>query len=421
LGVRFNNQALGIYNKALNFCTAEFKKEYRNLCYRAGNSKDSTEAMAANNLDYMTLHYLYARSFMPDSLLKEQPLKKIIAYYRQQAEQYWTSQPLYMQGKIALILYRADNQNNTAALIVQSLKERAITTTDLGMYWKNPSGYFWYEAPIETQALLIEVFDEIAKDSRSVEEMKIWLLSNKQTQSWPTTKATTAACYALLMTGDNWLSEGKELNIKLGSTLLDQSKIEKEAGTGYFKVEWSGKEIKPEMATLTVENPNKSPAWGAAYWQYFEDADKVKQFKETPLKIDKKLYKQVKTDNGPLLKAIDGKNEKLLVGDLITVRMEIRVDRDMEYVHIKDMRASGFEPVNVLSSYKYQNGLGYYESTRDAATHFFLDYLRKGTYVFEYELRVNHKGDFSNGVTTIQCMYAPEFTSHSEGLRVKVE
>ncbi len=31
-----------------------------------------------------------------------------------------------------------------------------------------------------------------------------------------------------------------------------------------------------------------------------------------------------------------------------------------------------------------------------------------------------HTGTFSNGVTTIQCMYAPEFTSHSEGIKVNV-
>ena len=92
----------------------------------------------------------------------------------------------------------------------------------------------------------------------------------------------------------------------------------------------------------------------------------------------------------------------------------------MEYVHLKDMRAAGFEPINVISQYKYQGGIGYYESTRDAATNFFISYLPKGTYVFEYPLRVSHSGDFSNGITTIQCMYAPEFGSHSEGIRVKV-
>ena len=98
----------------------------------------------------------------------------------------------------------------------------------------------------------------------------------------------------------------------------------------------------------------------------------------------------------------------------------MRVDRDLEYVHLKDMRAAGFEPLNVFSQAKYQGGLGYYESTRDASTQFFFDYLPRGTYVFEYPLRVTHAGEFSNGISTIQCMYAPEFTTHSAGIRITI-
>jgi uncharacterized protein YfaS (alpha-2-macroglobulin family) len=111
----------------------------------------------------------------------------------------------------------------------------------------------------------------------------------------------------------------------------------------------------------------------------------------------------------------------LSIGDKIKIRIELRVDRDMEYVMMKDLRASAFEPVNVLSGYKWQGGLGYYESTKDVGTHFFFSYLRKGTYVFEYPVLVTHAGNFSNGITTIQSMYAPEFSAHSEGVRVKVE
>ena len=137
------------------------------------------------------------------------------------------------------------------------------------------------------------------------------------------------------------------------------------------------------------------------------------------MKLDKKLFLEINTDRGKVIKPVTEKT-KLNIGDKIIVRIELRVDRAMEYIHMKDMRASGFEPINVKSMYKYQGGLGYYESTKDAATNFFMDRLPKGTYVFEYPLRVTHNGDFSNGITTIQCMYAPEFTSHSEGIRVSV-
>ena len=129
-------------------------------------------------------------------------------------------------------------------------------------------------------------------------------------------------------------------------------------------------------------------------------------------------YTKVNTDKGPQLQPVKG---ALGVGDELVVRLVLRVDRDMEYIHLKDQRGSGTEPVNVLSRYKYQDGLGYYESTRDTASHFFIDYLPKGTYVFEYSTRVVHKGNYQTGIANIQCMYAPEFNSHSESFALEVK
>ncbi|MCB0681298.1 MAG: hypothetical protein KDC32_10265, partial [Saprospiraceae bacterium] len=169
-----------------------------------------------------------------------------------------------------------------------------------------------------------------------------------------------------------------------------------------------------------VSNPNKGPAWGAVYWQYFEQLDKIDQFEETPLTLQKQLFKVELGPQGEVLRPV-AEGAVLSPGDKLKVRIELRVDRPMEYVHMKDMRASGLEPINVISRYKWQGGLGYYESTRDVSTNFFFSNLPTGTYVFEYPLRVVHKGDFSNGITTIQCMYAPEFTSHSEGVRIRVD
>ena len=173
------------------------------------------------------------------------------------------------------------------------------------------------------------------------------------------------------------------------------------------------------MGKVTVTNPNPTVAWGALYWQYFEQLDKITPA-QTPLSVSKKLFREVNTPTGPVIEPIDEKTA-VKVGDKIVVRVELRSDRDMEYIHLKDMRASAFEPANVLSGYRWQGGLGYYESTRDASTNFFIYYLPKGTFVFEYKLTVTQKGDFSNGITSVQCMYAPEFSAHSEGARVQVK
>ena len=297
----------------------------------------------------------------------------------------------------------------------------------MGMYWKYNTGYYWYQLPIETHSLMIEVFDEVANDQKAVEELKLWLLKTKQTTHWKTTKATAAAVYALLSNGDNWLeSEGKveisfpaSSNFKWG-TQIQMAQESAEAGTGYFKTAIEGEDIGGGLSVIKVKNPNNHPAWGAVYWQYFEQLDKIKTFEETPLTLKKQLFVQRASDRGPVMEALEN-GAQLSPGDKVMVRIELRVDRPMEYVHMKDMRASGLEPINVLSQYKWQGGLGYYESTGDAATNFFFAYLPPGTHVFEYPLRVNHKGDFSNGITSIQCMYAPEFSSHSEGIRLKVE
>ncbi|MCB0585653.1 MAG: alpha-2-macroglobulin, partial [Phaeodactylibacter sp.] len=241
---------------------------------------------------------------------------------------------------------------------------------------------------------MIEAFSEVAEDKDAVEQMKIWLLKNKQTTHWKTTKATANAVFALLRYGDNWLEDTRlaevsfpRLDEESFQPELIEARRSAEAGTGYFKANWSGNEVTTDFSRIKVTNPNKSIAWGAAYWQYFEELDKVDVFKETPLKLDKQLFRETIGDRGPELTAITAESP-LEPGDKLVVRIELRVDRDMEYVHLKDMRASGLEPINVFSQYKWQGGLGYYESTRDLATHFFISYLPKGTYVFEYPLRV---------------------------------
>ncbi|MEM9680145.1 MAG: hypothetical protein AAF901_07455, partial [Bacteroidota bacterium] len=188
--------------------------------------------------------------------------------------------------------------------------------------------------------------------------------------------------------------------------------------TGYYKTSWNGSEVKPDMADVTLNKKGDGIAWGGLYWQYFEDLDKITTA-ETPLQLEKKLFVKSYSDTGELITEVDN-DTGLKVGDLVRVRIELRTDRDMEFVHMKDMRAAGLEPVDVISRYKWQDGLGYYQSTKDAATNFFFDYLPKGVYVFEYDLRVNNSGEMSNGITTIQSMYAPEFSSHSEGVRISV-
>ena len=428
-----------IINKAVKFLDDELLNDYNKLLERAAKIrkeaktkskglKAEKEYLAKNHLGHMQLQYLYMRSFYPKLKISNK-LQTAIDYYRNQSATYWKDFNLYSKGMIALIQHR-NNNKTIASKILKSLKENSITNEELGMYWKsNTASWYWYQAPVETQALMIEVFSEAGtvimskeKNLETVDNLKIWLLKNKQTNRWKTTKATTEAVYALLLQGSDWLEVTDFMDVKIGNKEIKPLELEAtkiEAGTGYFKTSFYRDEIKPEMATVTLTKNTKGIAWGALYWQYFEDLDKITSA-ETPLKLSKKLFLKTNTDNGEVLSEIKN-STNLNLGDLVRVRIELKVDRMMEFVHMKDMRASGFEPVNVLSKYKYQDGLGYYESTKDASTNFFFDRLPKGVYVFEYDLRVNNKGDFSNGITTIQSMYAPEFSSHSKGVRVLIK
>lgn len=397
---------------ALEYLDRQIKLDYERVLE---NVNKGYTKLSDNNTGSFQIHYLYTRSYFKDVAIDEEN-KVAFDYFKGQAAKYWNNRGWYVEGMTALALSRFGDEV-VPMNIVKSLKENSLNSEEMGMYWKeNVWGYYWYEAPIETQSLLIEVFDEVGKDAKSVDDMKVWLLKNKQTNDWKTTKATVEAIYALLLKGDDWLATDMLVDISVGGQKIDMSGAE--AGTGYFKTNWKWGEIKPEMGNVTVTRKSATGiSWGSLYWQYYEDLDKITK-QETNLKLEKKLFVEENTSSGVVIKPIDG---TLKVGDMVKVRIELRVDRDMEYVHMKDMRAAGFEPVNVISQYKYQDGLGYYESTRDAATNFFFGYLPKGTYVFEYQLRVNLKGDYSNGITTIQCMYAPEFTSHSEGSRVSID
>tara|TARA_B110000967_G_C18902025_1_gene576616 strand:+ start:728 stop:7315 length:6588 start_codon:yes stop_codon:yes gene_type:complete len=433
LGVAdFDASTKKMIEKAVRFLDNELLENYEKMLQKASKIKEKAktkkkgektyqEFMSKNNLSYFAIQYLYMRSFYSDISLDDR-MKNAVTYYQNQSITHWNTYNLYAKGQIALSLFRNDKKI-VATKILKSIKENSITSDELGMYWKtNTAGYYYYQAPVETQALMIETFSEIENDIKTIDNLKMWLLKNKQTSRWKTTKATTEAVYALLLNGSDWISITEMLAIKVGDQNINPSKmkdVKVEAGTGYFKTSWNADEITPKMATITINKRENGIAWGALYWEYFEDLDKITSA-ATPLKINKKLFLKVHSDTGKELKEIN-KNTTLKVGDLITVRIALRSDRNMEFIHMKDMRASGVEPINVISTYKWQDNLGYYQSTKDAATNFFFDSIPKGVYVFEYDVRVNNAGNFSNGITTIQSMYAPEFSSHSKGERINVE
>jgi len=418
---------LGLYNRdrvidnilknAIRFVNDDVVKNYKELLKLAAKGKVD---LKTNHLGSLMIHYMYAIQFYSEIKMSND-LKEAYDYYFGQARKYWLDRPLYLKGMLALVLHRG-NESGIAKEILRAAEEQSIISEELGMYWKSYHGYHWWQLPIETQALMVEAFDEVNNDLETVSQLKIWLLKNKQTNRWKTDKATVSAIYSLLFDQGGTINETGLVKIYVAGNDIskDISKNDVQSGTGYYKKKWSGGEVKPSMSEIKIENPNKDIAWGAVYWQYLQDLDKIETFEDTPLKINRSLYLVKNTDKGEVMTKIN-QDDILNPGDLIKVKIRLEVDREMEFVHLSDQRAATFEPLDQLSGHKWQGGLGYYQNPRDTKMNFFIDFLPRGVFTLEYPLRVTQTGTFSNGIAELQSYYAPEFSSHSEGLRVKVK
>lgn len=406
---------LKMIEKAVRWLDNEMESDYSDI------KKRFSKSINDNHLSANTIQYLYMRSL----LLKHFPIsaanQKSVNFFVSQARKYWLNQSNYLQGMLALSFPEYGYRNDAEA-IMRSLSERALMSNELGMYWRQDGGWNWYEAPVETQAMLIEAYSKLHKNLSLVDQLKVWLLKQKQTSKWATTTATAEAVYALLMTGNSMLDDNEQVEITVGGQkfdyISDQGQVP-EAGSGYFSKSWSQTEMNPEMGNILVKNPNNHIAWGAAYWQYFEKMDKVIA-QQTTLSVDKQRFVETATDSGIILVPVES-NQVLRTGDKLVIRLIVKTDRNLEFVHLGDKRATGLEPVSNQSGYAYSGGLGYYHQITDVGSDFFIRYLQKGTYVLEYGLYVTQKGTFVDGIATIQSMYAPEFAAHSAGGKIMVE
>lgn len=408
-----NEKVQQIFQRGLTFIDQYIVKHYEEM---AENVKRYGGKLEDDHLDAYAIHYLYTRSFFEEKIPVN--TERVVRYYRGQAEKYWTRKSLYEEGMLALYFHRTDNSKMTSTMM-KSFRERAKVNEEKGMYWDMESSYWWYQLPIETHSMMTEVFESISDNQTEKDNLKLWLLKNKQTNRWETTKATASAIYALLGSNNDRLDIPQMPMIKVGQQAISFTKNEAEQGTGYIQKVWIDTAIRPSMANIEVSNPNSNIAWGAIYWQYLESLNAIQSSKSTPLKVDKKIYIVRNTGQKEVMEEATASN--IQIGDKLRIRLTLMVDREMEYLHLKDMRAAGLEPRDALSGYRWSGGLGYYQTTRDASMNFFIDHISKGTYTIEYDLYTNLKGRYSNGITTFQSMYAPEFSSHSAGQEVIVK
>ncbi len=332
----------------------------------------------------------------------------------------WVELSLQNKAKLAIILNRKGD-TTWAKQILNQLNESAVIDETYGMYWKeNSNEHYYYFNAAEVQALIIEAFKEVDNNETTLQKLNAWLLSQKLNKDWGTTKATTSAIYALLLSNATEIIKSDKAVVSVGNQTIktnETAENQTDEVLGYQTYQWKADEITNDFGKISIKNRSEKPVFGGIYWQYFEDFNVVKDANNGILKIARKFYIE---NSDKKLQEISNETE-LKLGQKVIIRLEITAEKDMEFIHIKDMRAATFEPVDVLSGYKYENNLHFYQSTRDAATNFFIDYLSKGSYVIDYEVRLNNQGSFTSGISTIQSMYAPEHTGHTAGKTIKVE
>ena len=333
--------------------------------------------------------------------------KKVNQYFIDKLSGEGKELTIYGKALGAIILQQAGKVAE-AKLFMQSLMEYSVVTDEMGRYFDTPKArYSWFSYKIPTEVAAMEAIQRITKDTKAIDEMKRWLLKQKQTQTWETPIATADAVYALMATGaSDLLANTGGVEITLGKEMI---RTPVDDAIGYIKKTVIGDVM--NIKKVRVDKEGTGMGWGAVYAQYLESMDQIGE-QGNGLSVSRQLYKGDEALN---------ESAPLKVGDKITVRLTVKADRDMDFVQIKDDRAACMEPLQAVSGFRWSNGLGYYQATKDASTQFFIDQMRKGTYVIEYQVYVNRTGEYQTGIATVQSAYAPEFGGHTGGYRVMVE
>jgi len=364
-----------------------------------------------------TLDYLDTRNYWE----KQYPLKgkgaTLKSLVKQKAKTAKITDFTFFGLHRAALLMNDYGLKDTSDKLLNYLKETSVDSKTQGVYWKqNLDDWGWFSSKVVNHAGALEAFNRFKpNDQKFIEDMKIWLVTQKEVNSWGSSRGTSEVIFTILNSGKSWTTTDSDKATIIWGGKEVQPQVQ---ATGYVKSTVKTDVVDKKLGTVTITKPGAGIVQGGLFWQYYEDLDKIKS-SESYISVTKELYKKIKTVNGEELQKISPETP-LKVGDKVTVRMILNTDRAIEFIHIKDMRAAGFEPVDVLSGYQWKNSLGYYQSTKDASTNFYIEYMPKGKYVFEYDFVANASGKFSNGITTIQNYYAPQMNAHTKGTNIHI-
>ena len=411
-GEQPSGTALALQKNAFTYLHQEALKEYREIL------KAQKDGVKFTGVSGSILQYLYLIALSGEQVPASN--KAAYTYYLSKIGEMLPTASMDTKAIAAIILDKAGRKKEAQEFIA-SLKEHLTKTDEQGMFFAfNENPYTWGGMQMQAHVDVMEALEQTGGNTDTVEEMKLWLLKQKQTQQWNSPVATADAVFALLMKGANLLDNQGDVRIVIANEVLETVSPSKTTvpGLGYIKRSFTQKNV-VDARKIEVEKRNPGIAWGAVYAEFESPVSDVKQ-QGGDLNVEKQLYVERTMNNVPQLQPITAKTV-LQVGDKVVSRLSIRVDRPMDFVQLKDQRGACFEPIGSISGYRWNNGLGYYVDIKDASTNFFFDHLGKGVYVLEYSYRVSRAGTYETGLATMQCAYAPEYASHSASMTIIIK
>ena len=414
-GTPLEGDASQMKQRAFDYLHKEAQEEYKRM-RRAEQDGHPVKTLSSLALDYMYLMAL-------DGGKVPAAYKTVHAYFLERVPNMLTD--FSMQSKAqCLVILLANGRKAEAADFEVSLKEHLIQDGKMGAHFAFNDGYYsWGMMPVSAHVAAMEALSRFGGNEALIEDMKRWLLKQKQTVAWNTPVASADAIYALLCNGRNWLADRGEVLITLGreqiSTVNATDITRPLQGLGYVKETFAEGDAVLKAKEMAIAKRDAGMAWGAVYAQYLSPVADVKQ-QGGELAVEKQLYvERVDASGHPTLHPLE-EGTALRVGDKIVTRLVLRLERAMDYVQLKDSRAACLEPTSVLSGYRRSGSFDYYAETKDASSRFFFDHLGKGVYVLEYSCWVARAGEYQSGLAALQCAYAPEMVAHTRAIRLWV-
>lgn len=335
---------------------------------------------------------------------------------------HWREHSPLLKGYLALTLARAgrrDDAERVFAVIMDSAKE----DPELGVYWApEDRSWLWYNDTIETHAFALRVMTELHPDDARRHGLVQWLLLNRHLNHWKSTRATAEVIYALIhyLEAEGGLGKRETVTVDVGP-VTREFVFEPDAYTGADNhVIVPGDEIDPPtMSTVRVAKTGPGSAFASATW-HFSTERPPEAASGDFFSIERAFFLRRHDGDAWTLTPL-APGDAVAIGDQLEVQLTIRAKHAAEYVHLRDPRGAGFEPESPRSSYRWDQGLGYYEEIRDSGADYFLARMPVGEYVLRHRLRATTAGAFMAQPATLQSMYAPEFAAYSSGRRLVVE